>query len=52
MNPEVDLDFWREWMLAVAGIKGEIEILPETLNRWKKEVDEFKKKEARKYEIH
>lgn len=52
MNPEVDLEFWREWMLVVACLRGEVEVLPETLKRWRKEVDEFKKKEARKYETH
>lgn len=30
--------FWEDWMLAVAGLKCEVEILPETLKRWDKEV--------------
>lgn len=30
--------FWEDWMLAVAGLKCEVEILQETLERWEKEV--------------
>ena len=26
--------FWEDWMLAVAGLRGEVEILPETLEKW------------------
>ena len=29
--------FWEDWMLAVAGLRGEVEILPETLERWRRE---------------
>lgn len=42
MNPEVDMTFWRDWMLAVAVLKGEVELLPETLKQWEQDVKEAK----------
>ena len=40
-KPMVADFFWYDWMLAVAALKGEIQLTEETLERWKKEVADY-----------
>lgn len=34
--------FWEDWMLAVAGLRCEVEILPETRERWRREIHDWR----------
>lgn len=38
------LEFWRDWMLATSGVRGDVQILPETRERWAKEIAEYYEK--------
>lgn len=42
----MSLEFWYDWMLATAALRGEVELEPDTLARWADEVQ--KAKEERK----